>query len=187
MQIHARLLAAALAALPLAGCGDGDALSPDGSMFVATVQGSVQESYRGTGQFQASPGDGSHPGMFAIVSRDPVGGQGFFLFREGTHTPRLGSYPLTTSVAGPNRFGAIYSRRQGGVVEGFTATSGELVISTSLRGRIKGTFRFHGTRNCAGTDTGISCTYPLDPGAPTVEVTGSFMAVAGGTLPGPPF
>jgi hypothetical protein len=156
-------------------------------MFVATVQGSVKDSYRGTGQFQATPGDGTHPGIFTIFSHNPVGGQSFVLFREGTHTPRPGSYPLTTSAAGPNRVGALYTRRQGGVVEGFTATSGELVISTSIRGRIKGTFHFHGTRNCTGTEMGITCTHPLDPGAPTVEVTGSFVAVAEGTLPGPLF
>jgi hypothetical protein len=183
MQIQARLLAAALAALPLAGCGAGDALSPDGAMFVATVQGSVQDSYRGTGQFQASSGDGTHPGIFTIFSHDLLGGQSFLLFREGMQVPQPGSYPLTTSVAGPLRFGASYTRRQGGVMEGYTATSGELVISTSIRGWIKGTFRFHGTRNCAGTESGISCTYPLDPGAPSVEVTGSFAAVGGGTLP----
>lgn len=184
MQIHLRFLAAALAALPLAGCG-ADALSPDDSMFVATIQGSVQDSYRGTGQFDAPTLSGAGVRLFTISSRDLSSGQTFFLYREGAELPQPGSYPLAWYAAGPIRFGAIYTRQQGGAVEGFTATSGELRIVSASAERIEGTFHFQGTRNCAGTATYLQCSYPPDPAEPSVEITGSFVAVEQGTLPPP--
>ena len=184
MQTSLRLLAAALAALPLTACRADDTLAPDGSMFVATVQGSVQDSYRGTGQFHLLPGEGGRPGLFAITSHDPDGGRTFLLFHEGTEAPLPGIYPLASSAAGPVRFGAVYTRGQGDAMEGFTATSGEMQITVSTSTRVKGSFRFRGARNCVGIGSQLSCPpNPLDPAAPSVEVTGSFVAVMGGGLP----
>ncbi|MFL5382784.1 MAG: hypothetical protein ACJ8GN_09755 [Longimicrobiaceae bacterium] len=185
MQIHPRFLAAALAALPLAGCGADRSLGPDDSMFVATIQGSVQDSYRGTGQFDAQTLSGADLRLFTISSRDLASGQTFFLFREGAELPQPGSYPLAGYAAGPARFGAVYTRRQGEAVEGFTATSGELRIVSASAERIEGTFHFQGTRNCAGTATSLQCSQPPDPAGPAVEITGSFVAVEQKTLPPP--
>jgi hypothetical protein len=189
------LLAAVFAML--AACDDAPLAPGADPLFLATVRGSVQEEFRGTGQFsrglpdkvdppEAGPGIGTYI-IGAGSSFDP---RSFSLHREGTDLPAPGVYPLVASAGGPRRFIAVFTRRQGDTLEGFTSVQGELRITVSTPLLVEGTFRFEGKRNCAGTVSGesrpgatarLDCTHPIDPALPTVEVTGSFVATPGPT------
>lgn len=189
------LLAAVLAAL--AGCDDAPTASGADPVFLATVRGSVQEEFRGTGQFSrllSDPVDPAGPGpdlgSYVIGAGSSFDARSFSLHREGTDIPAPGVYPLVSSAAGPRRFVAIFTRRQGDTLEGFTSVRGELRIVVSTPSQVEGTFRFEGKRNCAGTVSGeskpgatarLECTHPIDPALPAVEVTGSFVATPGPT------
>lgn len=182
------LLAAVLAVL--AACDDAPTASAGDPVFLATVRGSVQEEFRGTGQFsrlfpdRAGPA-GADLGNYVISAGSSVDARSFSLHREGTDIPAPGVYPLVASAGGPRRFIAVFTRRQGDALEGFTSVRGELRIVVSTPSLVEGTLRFEGKRNCAGTVSGrsgpgvtarLECTHPIDPALPAVEVTGSFVA-----------
>lgn len=185
MRTRARFLLAALAALPaLAACAD-TPTGPEGApSLTATIRGSVQDEFLGAGFFQRvePPAGAASPGLFTIHSHDAPLRQSFLLFREGDARPGPGRYPLAATAAGPVRFGAVYQRVTADRVEGFTAIAGELQVTVSREDRIEGSFRFTGVRNCLGTPARLDCTTPLDPAQPRVEVSGSFVAVRGGTI-----
>lgn len=206
MRTLARFLLAALATLPaLAGCAEPPTGSTDAPAFMATVRGSVRDDFQGTGWFHHHPGNPNpqyFPGAFSISSGTPFDPASFQLFRDAPGLPEPGTYPLAGTVAGSRRFVGVYLRRHGDALEGFTSTGGELRIAVSTPDRIEGTFRFQGIRNCEGSvsSTGtvrgtsypapgssarLSCTHPIDPAQPAVEVTGSFVAVPGGTIISP--
>lgn len=200
MPRRTALLAAALAAL--AAC-DGSPTAPRTDPgFTATIRGSVQDELQGTGQFHQIPPDPTQPrprpGRFVITGGGPFDSRSLMLFREGESLPAPGTYPLAPlapfapPAAGARGFTAVYIRRQGDSLEGFTSVEGELRITVSTPARVEGTFRFGGRRNCAGKTVGtlgpgamasLSCEYPIDPALPAVEVTGSFVATAGPTPP----
>lgn len=198
MRTRYRFLLATLAALPaLAGCAESPTGSTEAPAFVATVRGSVRDDFRGAGRFHHHPGNPSpqyFPGVFSISAGTPFDPASFQLFREGSGLPEPGTYPLAVVAAGSRRFVGVYVRRNGDALEGFTSTGGDLRITVSTPDRIEGTFRFQGIRNCSGTVAGtsppapgssarLSCDHPVDPAQPAVEVTGSFVAVPGATMP----
>ncbi len=204
MRTRARFLLAALASLPaLAGCAESPTGPEDAAAFVATVRGSVRDDFQGSGRFHHNPWNPypqHHPGAFSISAGHHFDPASFTLFREGPGLPDPGTYPLAVIGAGSSRFVGVYVRRHGDVLEGFTSTGGELRITVSTPDRIEGTFRFQGIRNCEGsvTSTGtvrgtsypapgssaqLGCKHPIDPAQPTVEVTGSFVAVSAAAKP----
>lgn len=201
MRTRSRFLLATLAALPaLAGCADSPTASTEAPAFVATVRGSVRDDFRGSGWFHHHPGlpyTQFFLGAFSISAGTPFDPASFQLFRDEPGLPEPGTYALA-GTAGSRRFVGVYVRRHGDALEGFTSTGGELRITVSTPDRIEGTFRFGGIRNCSGsvTSTGtvrgtsypapgssahLGCKHPIDPAQPAVEVTGSFVAVPGGT------
>lgn len=179
----------------LAGCDDAPTAPGREPVFTATIRGSVQEEFRGTGTFHAGfpdhvdpPEAGPGLGIYTIGAGSLFDPRSFSLHREGTELPAPGVYPLASSGAGPRRFVAIFTRRQGDTLEGFTSVRGELRIVVSTPSQVEGTFRFEGKRNCTGTVSGeskpgatarLACEHPVDPALPAVEVTGSFVATAG--------
>ncbi len=177
-------------ALLLAACGHEGPLRSSGPQFLkASIAGSVQAEFEGTGDFHV--GDDPRAGIriqTSIVSRG-VGaseGQRLVIYRRGAGRPGEGRYQVESlDLSSPQASGitAVYTRQTAGVVEFYAAQSGELVITESSKDRIAGHFRFTGFRYCASELQGSPtqrgpCRVPPTPieGAPTVEVTGSFVA-----------
>lgn len=165
----------------------------------AQVRGAIDAMYEGTGFFHI----GSDPRVGISVkftlNSDGVGeyaGQRLMLYRPGKGQPSEGVFrlgPLDTRRGPPEGFTAYFSRVVDGRYEAYTARSGEVIITESSRGRVEGRFRLIGVLYCRGLTRGRPgssgyeswCTGPntLTPGAPEIEVTGSFAAVP--SLPGP--
>jgi hypothetical protein len=152
---------------------------------VASVSGSVQDTYRGEGRFHVHAG--LWDGIFSITSlaRPNSDAQVFSLFKLGTAAPAPGRYALTGAASPDNRqphFAAQYLRRSGAFAEAFTAVDGELQITVATAERVEGTFRFRGVRDCMGPPQDFRCSHahPPDLSQPMVDVTGSFVAVPDG-------
>lgn len=147
-----------------------------------TTGGASTVTFEGTGQFYATVS----PLSFRLVSRAKGSSenQTLQLGRMNAGPPAVGKYPLglrTEILAHFSRTGS------NGTYEAFATSSGELEITASRPDRIEGSFRISGFRFClreqqqAGSRTGEACTVPtaVDPSAPKVEVSGSFVAVPG--------
>lgn len=170
--------------------------SRDGSWLRAQVRGAVDATYEGTGYFHI----GSDPRVGVSVkftlNSDAVGehaGQQFMLYRPGKGRPSKGVFPLgplETESGSPEGFTAYYSRVVDGQYQAYTTRSGEVNVTESSGSRVEGSFRLIGVLYCRGSTSGVPdsdwwCTGPntLTPGAPEIEITGSFLAVP--SRPGP--
>lgn len=167
----------------LAGCSPTDAAAR-GSFLHATVQGSVREEYRGTGEF----GMDNLPTTFVLTSagRGEAAGRSFSLRRpQQAGHPEAGSYPLVLPhqvASGGEAFTAIYTRAVGPGHESFISRAGTVEITRASPRRVEGTFRFEGVLCTARTpERQIGACDParIPPDAPTVEVSGTFSAVPG--------
>lgn len=147
-----------------------------------TTSGASTVTFEGTGQFYATVS----PLSFRLVSRGNGSSenQTLQLGRMNAGPPAVGKYPLglqTEILAHFSRTGS------NGTYEAFATSSGELEITVSRPDRIEGSFRISGVRFClreqqqTGSRTGEACTVPtaVDPSAPKIEVSGSFVAVPG--------
>lgn len=188
MSKHLTIRALRLAAVPLvaAACSD-IGPTPDGWLS-AHIVGAVQTDYEGTGYFGVSkrpPGDEGT--VFGLDSRGigTSAGQSFGIYRPGSGRPGRGRYKLAPLEQDGDGylvgFTAYYDRTtEDSVWEAYTARSGEVQITYSSAGLVEGTFRFSGVLYAyddwpdslwdAGPNT-------ITPGAPTIDVTGSFKAI----------
>lgn len=102
------------------------------------------------------------------------------IHRRGVGRPSRGTYVLGPPVVEDGRevgFIASYTP-EGDCHETFIARSGTMVITLSTRSVVDGTFQFTGVRRCSMVSGGDSEPHVfILPGAPEVEVTGSFRAV----------
>lgn len=180
MQVRSWMAITAVA-LACGACeGNGPAAGDDPSWLRATINGTVQANYEGTGDFHLGTNDraGEAAGFSLYSSGTGAAiGQSFLLQRAGAEIPARGVYPLGLT----DGFTARYIRQAAGSVQAFVAQSGEVEVLQSSPERIEGRFRLVGFRYCA-RDTGGSrapegpCTVPSATiaNAPTIEVTGSF-------------
>jgi len=144
--------------------------------------------YEGTGEFTT----GSDPGAgvsvaFELDSRGSGRGAGqtMMLYRPGQGQPVAGRYelgPLAVLDGRLDGLTAFFVRTAGGLSESFTALSGYVVVRASSADRFEGEFQFTGVMYCSASENpgpADWCTEPtrITPGAPQVEVTGSFAAV----------
>ena len=172
----------------IAACDSTGSTGPqsDNSYLRASINGALNTSYEGSGQFWL--GTGTHrptqPSTFSLFSagHGASTNQTFLLFRPGAELPKAGTYTLGVAGAG---FQAHFSRTadQGQTLEAFAASSGELKITRSSPERLEGHFRMTGFQFChrdrAGSRPNLTCVVPtsVDPDAPTITVEGSFSAV----------
>ena len=172
--------------LLLTACGGGEPLGSESSFLRAEVSGAVQAKYVGTGEFwTGGDADLGQPPTFGINSRLSTTGSAevVSLWTQRQGRPSVGSYELrhpNPAVASWHSFAAVYHHRQGGSVESYVAESGTLRITSSSAERVEGTFQFTGIRYCArsATERVGSCTPTVvDPMAPRVSISGSFVAV----------
>jgi hypothetical protein len=172
----------------LVGCtGEGAVAPREASWLRADVRGAVTAEYEGLGEFWT----GQHPTLgtrFVVNSgaTDRAGEQTVMLFRKGGGQPPAGTYPLSAVAprdADSRGFTVLYFRAAGDTAESYGAAAGEVDITRSDEDRIEGKFRATAYRYSAralrgapgGVATGSSGN--LDPGAPRIEVSGSFRAV----------
>lgn len=167
-------------------CGACEGSGPTGSngpsWLRATINGSVQATYDGTGDFHLGTDERTGgASQFSVYSAGTgtASGQSFLLQRSGAELPARGIYPLGLTSG----FTARYIRQADGAMQAFAAQSGEVEVLQSSRNRIEGRFRLVGFRYCSRDATGNRapdgpCTVPGAPiaGASTVEITGSFAA-----------
>ena len=191
-------LAGLLLATPTLVAGCGDATSVATGWLQATIRGpegsgSAETAYEGTGFFGVSPDPGSGVSVaFQLFSRgiDSSQGQSFSLLRSGSGRPGVGRYqlaPLKWNDGRQQGFTAYYGRHVADRAQYFTTLSGEVVVTTSSAHRVSGTFQFTGVQYCnaAPTDTPDNwCGDPntIVPGAPQVQVSGSFTAIPAPTV-----
>lgn len=154
----------------------------------ATDTGGRESTYRGTGDFIVTrdPGAGVLS-SFELNSRGTGTGAGqtFMLYWPGHGRPRAGRYELGALEVVDSHlegFTAFYQRVAGGRGESFTALSGHVIVRESSDDRIDGEFRVTGVLYCLaneqpGPDDWCTAPTAITPGAPQVEVTGSFAAV----------
>lgn len=156
----------------------------------ASLRGVVEAEYEGTGEFHVD----RHPGLdavfFQMVSEGngSAGEQSFNVLSFGD-IPDVGRYPIreAAKVDGDRTgFSATYHRRSDGWSESYASVSGELEITHSSTDRLEGRFRLNTVRYCrsllvSGPGDPLpegSCTpMRLDLSAPSLELTGSFVAV----------
>ena len=171
--------------LGLVGCSD-PAARNDPSWLRASIAGSIDTSYEGTGDFYAGADAAAGVAARFGLNSDGVGASKYesvgFL-RWGAGRPRQGIYPLgplDQSDSEARGFTALYIRRGLELTEYFAADSGQVEINSSSKDRVRGTFRFVAFRYCAINITGdaIGCGKPWEPtaDAPRIEVSGSFDA-----------
>jgi hypothetical protein len=151
------------------------------------VDGAVQVSYQGNSQFSSAVNTAlaSRPVVFTLFSTGvgPSSDKTFQVYREGAGVPGVGTFPVGVGLPATSAFNAVYTRvgATGETLEGYAASSGELVITVSRPERLEGNFRFTGFRYCSRTGNGseAACVVPRVPpaGAAAVRVSGSFVAV----------
>jgi hypothetical protein len=202
---RAYLLPALLATLGLAAC---DLHAPATSVappVTATVEGSIETDYTGTGTFQVVPPSVPTPIRFSISSNGVGASEGQKLWLLGRSAPAGGRYEIQELRLDPRTGGglygelnegayaAFYSYREGNTLRVFSASSGALQVTESQTGSTPG--RIAGAFTLTGTLTSVCTAAPGFPGdimscepageEATVEITGSFRAgPIGGDTPG---
>lgn len=181
---------AALALTILSACENISTPADSGPSFLrATVQGAVDATYEGNGDFHV--GNNPDAGIaikFTLNSngKGDANGQSFMLWRYGIGRPARGGYTLQIPNYTSKKwesFAAVYTRSVGNMHEAYVAQSGEVEITASTPDRVEGTFRFRGLRYSArelqgsGTPQGSGRPDVVDPNAPAIEVSGTFVAV----------
>jgi hypothetical protein len=149
--------ACALVALASVACGDGDPTSPDnlreGTGTVST-SGAVRTSGSGVAFFQ-SIGSGNLRVFQIVVAPASQSGNNVWALQIASSAgrPAAGTYQLTSS-SGPTNILANFSYVSGGRIDMYTATSGEVVITSSSTSAVRGTINFTGaTFDGTGTVT----------------------------------
>ncbi|MDQ3388722.1 MAG: hypothetical protein M3483_04380 [Gemmatimonadota bacterium] len=176
-------------------CNQSPVGHPDGAHLLASLQGSVDARYEGTGTFnfgKVSLSDDTPVFYINSIGGGLSEGQSFNFVSRRRSSPPVGSYPVglvdIRQQPGAQGFTAsfhrVYSPQAGAtrLAEAYAAHAGEVTITLSSADRIEGTFRLGGFRYCARED-GTSnppvgpCTPPREPitDAPTIDVSGSFV------------
>jgi hypothetical protein len=156
--------------------------------LAANLRGAVEAAYEGTGDFYVTHDWHLGDTTFQLRSEGEgsAAGQGFSIFGIGG-MPRIGSHPLlrAAKVYGEGQgFTAVYAWRSSEWLEMYASVSGEFEITGASADRLEGRFRMNAVRYCRSR-TGPTNELPqgscnptqLDLSAPSVEVTGSFVAV----------
>lgn len=184
-----RLLAGVALSLVALSC-DGPLNSEDAGWVLASLRGVVEEQYQGTGEFHLARPPGFEP--YFWINSDGVGssiGRSFGVVVFGGEMLHVGRYPIRepSKVYGESSGAtAFYDRPDGQWQEWYAAVSGDLEITHSSRNRLEGRFRLKAVRYCRNPPlTGPDGPFPegschvlyLDLSAPSVELTGSFVAV----------
>lgn len=165
---------------------------PDG-WLMADIAGAVQTEYSGSGHFNVGSGPPGDVSVKFELTSDGTGasiGQSFGLNRRGAGRPGTGRYTLAPLERDEDGnlvgFTALYYQTVDSVSEGYTARSGAVEIARSSGDVVEGAFRFSGVLYTYWRppdslwDVGPNT---IAPGAPTIEVTGSFGAVPLDGLP----
>lgn len=173
----------------LVGCQSTEPAGPPQSSFLrANITGAVAATYEGTGDFWTGGNrELGRPMTFGINSqgRGSAEGHRFSLWRQREGRAGRGSYALSPpdyTREEWDSFAAVYSRVNGETMEAFVAQSGVITITASSPERVEGTFRFTGIRYCASSISGTPRTEgscrpsEIDPEAPTLDVSGTFVA-----------
>jgi hypothetical protein len=203
--VKVRFLATAfLAATATAGCGREPVAPADADFLLASVAGSVQAEYSGSGAFRVAPASVPSPLRFSLFSRGTGASLNQSFHFVGRDAPGVGEYALqdlplradrgfSPELLGEGAYLGAYSHREGSVLRIFRATSGSVRVTESRTDvaprRIAGTFTMVGVLSSLCS---VSPGFPWDmieceyvDGGEGVEVAGSFaVGPLGGDDPG---
>ena len=144
--------ACALFFLGASGCG-GDSLGPGIGSGTLTASGTVSASGSGPALFQSVSSGGTS--LFQLVLAPISQSANTWTLQIANYSGRLaaGTYSLTAlSPSSPNPTATFYYI-SGGTMQAFNSTSGQLVITSSSRSVVRGTFTFTATDPAGGTGT----------------------------------
>lgn len=156
----------------------------------ARIVGAIETVHEGTGDFYVGSDPRQGIAVQFTLNSDGVevyAGQVLTLFRPGKGRPGEGVYtlaPLEVKDGSLQGFTAYFHRTidgESGEGESFTTVSGEVVVTKSSAEWVEGDFRFKAVLYCRSSSDPqrqFRCVGPntITPGAPEIEVTGSFAA-----------
>lgn len=160
-------------------CGLEPTQAPAPSWLRASLTGSVEAQFEGTGDFAPLRDDAESP-YYMRISAVGTGSStgGYMTFRSNNAArPAPGTYPLVSHETihgssrgwtGVYRFPAEAGSRALGAL--YVAQAGTITITRSTPEVMEGTFRFTGVR----VDESPASRYAPDPNAPTAAASGSF-------------
>ena len=165
------------------------AVSPDGldgGTFTATVRGAVEIDYVGTGAFHIGRDPRSPSTTVLTVRSEGVGpseGEELVLY-GAVNLGEVGRYALeaASDTLTAARFAAFYVRKVAETYEAYGSVSGEVEITRSTPERIEGSVRITALWYCTtpvrgpGAPQGSCDPRILNPDAPSIVITGSFVA-----------
>lgn len=158
--------------------------------LLASVRGVVARDYAGTGTFYIVRDHPEfHAAMFGLLSEEE-GSTGDWVGITGFgQLPSVGRHEVREAASvyeDRSGFTATYHPRSEEWTESYASVDGELTITSSSMDRVEGRFQLTAVRYCrnwlvSGTGNWLaegSCTpVHLDLNAPSIELTGSFVAV----------
>jgi hypothetical protein len=171
------------ALMTLAAC-DQSPMQPSGpNQFLASIEGSIEAAYAGNGFFQTVPHRAVIGRGFSLYSQGhgSAGNQEFQIHSKAR--PEVGTYHLghaSAETANPIRLE--YHVWDGNQGRAFFVETGELEITYSSRDRVEGTFRSTARLGaaCERAPNIVGCrTITSDADRPSIQIAGSFQAVAG--------
>jgi hypothetical protein len=190
MMILIRRIVCVAAAVGLVGCADLAPEIPETGWFTASIVGRSSPTYRGSGEFYVGRWENGSPQFSLKLDGSDQDARGLFLVQgsfEGVAKPGAYAIRLPDFDGPPVRpkgaFWMIFVRQggDGGTVrETYRGVGGEVRIDDSSSESVAGSFRFTGVRMCPRmtSERQAGCGYtPPEPGAPTIEIAGSFVAV----------
>jgi hypothetical protein len=186
-----RLLPALVGAALLSACDPSSTSPGEPSFFLASLDGAVEQTFQGTGDFADLREETDQPRRFVLFSRTTVPGRrdNIYLIWPQAGRPRPGTYALVPhSTERGNSAGivAMYLNAHGNNVdvqavdELYVALGGQVTITRSSADVVEGSVVIDGAQVYREVGIDIqrqdSRAHP-DPAAPRVQVNGSFRAV----------
>jgi hypothetical protein len=142
-----------LLSLTAVGCGGDGVLAPDFGSGSLTASGAVSASGTGLAIFQSISSGGTS--LFQIVVTPVSQTATTWSLQIANYSGRLaaGTYDLLPPTGTPTAPTANFYYTSGGNIQIFSATSGQLVITSSSSSTVSGTFTFTATDPTGGTST----------------------------------
>jgi hypothetical protein len=144
-------------ALATVGCGDDDSTGPggvrEGTGTVVTT-GAVTASGSGQAIFQSMSSGTTRLFQLVVAPANTSGTNAWSLQIVSTAgRPAAGTYQLSPLSGSGSNLTATFYYVNGGAIEMFNSTSGELVITSSSPSAVRGTIAFTGRAAIGGTST----------------------------------
>lgn len=186
-----RLLPALVSAALLSACDPSSTSPGEPSFFLASLDGAVEQTFQGTGDFANLRDDIDQPRRFILFSQSTEPGRrdNIYLIWPRAGRPQPGTYtlvPHSTERGNPAGIVALYLNAHGNNVDAravdelYVALGGQVTITRSTADVVEGSVVIDGAQVSRVVGIDIQRQDPRahpDPAAPRVQVNGSFRAV----------